>query len=182
MNRLLEPVRPNDHALGPEDAPITIVEYGSYDCSHCARVPAILDQIRKRYGHSVRFVYRHFPRQTPHSQAERAAEAAEAAGGQGRFWEMHAHLLRNQDALDDRSLLAHADALGLDVGRFTAELTGDAYKPLVRRQFEMGRDSGVRSTPTFFINGIRHDEFWDVETLLAAIQAATPVAGERVSG
>jgi protein-disulfide isomerase len=176
MKPLLEPIGSSDHVLGPEDAPVTVVEYGSYDCHHCAGIPAIVGELRRRSKRPVRFVYRHFPQQTPHSRAELAAEAAEAAGAQGKFWEMHELLLRHQEALDGFNLLVHAAALGLDTGRFAAELDGSVYRPLVRRQFEGGRDLGVRSTPTFFINGVRHDGFWDVDTLLAAARTA-PVAG-----
>lgn len=176
MKPLLEPIGSSDHVLGPDDAPVTVVEYGSYDCHHCAGIPTIVDELRRRAKRPVRFVYRHFPQQTPHSRAELAAEAAEAAGAQGKFWEMHELLLRHQEALDGFNLLVHAAALGLDTGRFAAELDGSVYRPLVRRQFESGRESGVRTPPTFFINGVRHDGFWDVETLLAAVRTA-PVSG-----
>jgi protein-disulfide isomerase len=181
MKPLLELIGPSDHVLGPDDAPVTVVEYGSYDCHHCAGIPAIVDELRRRAKRPVRFVYRHFPQQTPHSRAELAAEAAEAAGAQGKFWEMHDLLLRHQEALDGFNMLVHAAALGLDTARFAAELDGSVYGVQVRRQFEGGRDSGVRSTPTFFINGVRHDGFWDVETLLAAIRRA-PTAGEVEEG
>ena len=174
MARLSMPVGPGDHSVGPADAPITLVEYGSYDCPHCRQALPILDEIRRQYEAPLRFVYRHFPQETRHSVSERAAEAAEAAAAQGKFWEMHAHLLENQNALGDADLIAYATMLGLDTKQFASEMEADTYAARVRQQFQSGVDSGVRSTPTFFINGVRHDDYWDAETLLAAIRAAAP--------
>ena len=174
MNKLSMPVGLDDHSLGPADAHVALVEYGSYDCPHCRQALTILSEVRRRYNAPLRFVYRHFPTMTPHSASERAAEAAEAAGKQGKFWEMHEHLLENQHALNDADLVAYATMLGLDTRQFAADLEGSASAEHVRRQFQSGVDSGVRSTPTFFINGVRHDDYWDAETLLTAIQAATP--------
>src|SRR5688572_18642005 len=114
MNTLSLPVGPEDHILGPEDAQITLVEYGKYDCPHCRRALAVLSELQRRYDGSLRLVYRHYPNESLHSQSARAAEAAEAAGKQGKFWEMHAHLLDNQHALDDANLIAYATMLGLD--------------------------------------------------------------------
>jgi protein-disulfide isomerase len=168
------PVEPDDHILGPEDAKITLVEYGSYDCPHCRQALSILAEVRKRYDAPLRLVYRHFPRETRHSISERAAEAAEAAGKQGKFWEMHNHLLENQHALDDANLIAYATLLGLDTQQFASDLESGAHASRVLRQFQSGLDSGVRSTPTFFINGVRHDDYWDAETLLTAIQGTNP--------
>src|SRR5581483_4669149 len=104
----------NDHILGPDDAKVTLVEYGSYDCPHCRQALGVLAEVRQQYGAPIRLIYRHFPQETKHSISARAAEAAEAAGAQGKFWEMHAHLLENQNALDDANLIAYATMLGLD--------------------------------------------------------------------
>jgi protein-disulfide isomerase len=169
MVRLSEPVGPQDHRMGPEDAPVTLVQYGSYDCPHCRQALGIIDEIRAKSETPLRLVYRHFPEETPHSVSHRAAEAAEAAANQGKFWEMHAHLLRNQSALDDANLLAYSEELGLDSRKVAQELESGVHAAVVRSQFQGGRASGVHSTPTFFINGLRHDDYWDAETLLGAI-------------
>lgn len=172
MVRLSLPVEPDDHIMGPDEAKVTLVEYGSYDCPHCRQALGVLAEVRQRYGSPLRLVYRHFPQETKRSISERAAEAAEAAGAQGKFWEMHAHLLENQQALDDANLIAYATMLGLDTPKFASDLEMGVYAGRVLRQFQSGRDSGVHSTPTFFINGVRHDDYWDADTLLTAIRAA----------
>lgn len=161
-----------DHSLGPVDAPITLIEYGSYDCRHCIQVLPILAEILRKYGTGIRFIYRHFPRQEPHSPSQRAAIAAEAAGRQGKFWQMHEHLLHHQDALDEASLLAYASIQGLNVRQFTLDLRAQAVADSVRAQFNTGIDAGVRSTPTFIVNGQRHDGDWDADSLLSAIRRA----------
>ena len=175
MTTLSVPVTPDDHTLGPSDPSITLVQYGRYDCPHCLQSLSIVERIRERFDGQLQFVYRHYPVEGLNSESERAAQAAEAAGAQGKFWQMHAHLLQNQSALDDASLLAHATMIGLDTQQFGADLASGRFGERVRRQFESGRDSGVHSTPTFFINGIRHDDYWDVDTLTAAIEAVPRV-------
>jgi len=120
----------------------------------------------------MRFAFRHFPLTNVHPHAEHAAEAAEAAGAQGQFWEMHDVLFEHQDALDDRHLVGYARALGLDVARFEDEMATHIHAPRVREDFQSGVLSGVNGTPTFFINGVRHDGGSDLETLLAALQEA----------
>src|SRR5690242_11888076 len=114
MPKLSIPVGLDDHSLGPANAGITVVEYGSYDCPHCRQALVVLGEVRKRYAAPLRLVYRHFPQETPRSVSERAAEVAEAAAKQGRFWDMHVQLLENQQALDDANLIAYATMLGLD--------------------------------------------------------------------
>ncbi len=173
MARLSEPVGPADHGIGPEDAAVTLVQYGSYDCPHCRQAMGIVEEVRRTCGAPLRYVYRHFPNETRHSSAHRAAEAAESAGTQGKFWEMHALLLNRQNALDDANLLAYAAELGLDVRKIAADLESGVHAAEVRRQFQSGLDSGVHSTPTFFINGERHDDYWDAETLCDAVQSAS---------
>jgi protein-disulfide isomerase len=175
MNNLSVPVSAQDHVLGPEDAPTTIVEYGRYDCPHCKQALITLGTVRKQFDRPLRLVYRHFPIMTPNSQSQAAALAAEAAGRQGKFWEMHAHLLEHQHTLDDAGLLASAALIGLDSKRFAADLENHVDADSVVSQFNSGRESGVRSTPTFFINGVRHDGDWDAESLLEALSASCKV-------
>ena len=166
------PVGDRDHLQGPPDAAVTLVEYGDYECPHCGRAYPIVKEVQKQMGRRLRFVYRNFPLRDSHPYAQHAAEAAEAAGAQGKFWEMHDRLFERQFALDDDALIEYAGDLGLDVARFRRELAGRVYEPRVREDFRSGMLSGVNGTPTFFINGARHDDAWDVEPLLAALQRA----------
>ena len=168
--KLALPVGPRDHAEGPAGAPVTLVEYGDYECSHCGRAYPIVKAVQKRLGKRLRFVFRNFPLKEMHPHAEHAAEAAEAAGAQGKFWPMHDVLFENQGALDDEDLLAYAAELGLDARRTAAELAAHAQAARVREDFLSGVKSGVNGTPTFFLNGRRFDGSWDEEDLVAAIE------------
>ncbi len=170
--RLALPVSDRDHIQGPRDAPVMLVEYGDYECPHCGRAYPIVQQIQRRMGRRLCFVFRSFPLRESHPHAQRAAEAAEAAGAQGKFWEMHDRLFERQFALEDDNLIEYAGDLGLDVARFWEELAARVYEPRVREDFRSGVLSGVNGTPTFFINGIRHDDSWDPEPLLAALERA----------
>ncbi len=170
LARLAVPVGKTDHTQGPEDAPVTLVEYGDYECPSCGEAYPVVREIQARLGRQLRFVYRNFPLATAHPHAERAAEAAEAAGAQGQFWAMHDALFENQDALGDEALVRYAAALGLDESKFVTELAGRAYAGRVREDFMGGVRSGVNGTPTFFINGVRHDGPFDLGTLLGAIE------------
>lgn len=172
MNQLTVAANDGDHSLGPENAPVTLIEYGRYDCPHCKQALITLGEVRRQLDKPVRLIYRHFPQETPRSQSQRAAEAAEAAGNQGKFWEMHTRLLENQHALDDAGLIASAAIVGVNTAQFAGELESGANAETVRAQFRSGLESGVRSTPTFFINGVRHDGEWDAESLLDAIRAS----------
>jgi protein-disulfide isomerase len=158
-----------DHIQGPPTALVTLVEYGDFECPHCGMAHPIVKAIQEEFGDELRFVYRHFPLTQVHPHAERAAEAAEAAGAQGQFWEMHDTLFENQGALDDEDLLEYAQELGLDVLAFRRDLLAGTFKPRVREDFMSGVRSGVNGTPTFFISGHRHDAPWDLETLSASI-------------
>lgn len=158
-----------DHLLGPRIAPVTLLEYGDYECPHCQQAQFVLQHLLTTIGDQFRLGFRNFPLTQIHPHAQRAAEAAEAAGTQGRFWEMHDLLFERQDALEDEDLVVYAAELGLDVERFQLELVGGDYLGRVREDFLSGVRSGVNGTPTFFINGHRHDGPWDVETLAAAI-------------
>jgi Na+/H+ antiporter NhaA/predicted DsbA family dithiol-disulfide isomerase len=169
---LSEPVDEEfDHIRGPEDAPVTLVEYGDFECPYCGQAEPIIRELLSGHG-DVRYVWRHLPLTDVHPNAELAAEAAEAAGAQGKFWEMHDRLLENQDALQPRDLLRHAEELGLDVERFHDDLRRHAYAGRVARDVESAELSGVSGTPTFFINGRRHYGAYDVDSLASAVKAA----------
>jgi protein-disulfide isomerase len=176
--RLTLPVGERDHAQGPADAPVTLVEYGDYECPYCGEAYPIVKEVQRRLGDRLRFVFRNFPIANAHPHAEHAAEAAEAAAaqGEGAFWAMHDRLYEHQRALRDPDLERHAAALGLDVARFERELTGGRPHTRVRADFLSGVRSGVNGTPTFFINGVRHDDAFDLETLLAAVERAETAA------
>jgi protein-disulfide isomerase len=170
---LAAPVSPErDHIRGPPNAAVTLLEYGDYQCPFCGAAHLIVAEVRRQMGDTLQFVFRHFPLTTVHPMAEPAAEAAEAAGAQGKFWAMHDTLYENQDQLSPASLLAFAAAIGLDVDRLAHELERHIHFGKVRNDFLSGVRSGVRGTPTFFINGRRHDGAWDLPNLLAAVQAA----------
>ena len=170
--RLIEPVSERDHVIGPADAPLTLVEYGDYQCPYCGRAFPIVQALRKRMGARLRFVFRNLPLTQIHEHAEHAAEVAEAAGAQGRFWPMHDLLFQRQFALDDASLLEYAAELKLDVERVTRELADGTHRERVRHDFLTGVKSGANGTPTFFINGFRHDGSFELEALLAALEQA----------
>ena len=172
--RLTLPVSQRDHQQGPETAPVTLVEYGDYECPYCGEAYPIVKEIQRRLEDRLRFVFRNFPLTQSHPHAEHAAEAAEAAAVQGKFWQMHDSLFEHQRALDDAHLVHYAVALHLDEETFKREMTEHVYANRVREDFLSGVRSGVNGTPTFFINGVRHDESYELETLLAAIEAAMP--------
>jgi protein-disulfide isomerase len=161
-----------DHIQGPADAAVTLVEYGDYECPYCGAAYPIVKEAQGRMGNRLRFVFRNFPITTSHPQAERAAEAAEAAAGQGAFWEMHDLLYENQNHLRDEDLRSHAERLGLDLERFDRELAERTHAERVHEDFMSGVRSGVNGTPTFYINGARHDDAYDIETLVAALERA----------
>jgi protein-disulfide isomerase len=159
-----------DHIQGPADAPVTLMEYGDYQCPYCGEAYYVIKQLQKRVGDGMRFVFRNFPLNSVHPYAEGAAEAAEAACGQGKFWEMHDTLYEHQDELRPEQLLDHAKRLWLDLARFTDDLTNRVYAERVREDFMSGVRGGVNGTPTFFINGVRFDSSYDFEPLLQAIE------------
>jgi len=161
-----------DHVRGPRAAPVTLVEYGDYECPYCGQAYYVLKELEIRAGNLMRFVFRNFPLTTIHPHAERAAEAAEAAGAQGKFWEMHDLLFENQQALEGQDLLEYATMVGLDIPRFVREMREGRYLNRIREDFLSGARSGVNGTPTFFINGFRHDGSWDLVSLMTAIEEA----------
>jgi protein-disulfide isomerase len=159
-----------DHIEGPADAPVTLVEYGDFQCPYCGAAYPIVKEVQARMGERLRFVFRNFPLTTSHPNAEHAAEAAEAAAAQRRFWQMHDVLFENQKRLRDKDLRAYAEQVGLDVERFDRELTEHVHAEHVHDDFMSGVRSGVNGTPTFYINGSRYDDSYDVETLTAALE------------
>jgi protein-disulfide isomerase len=161
-----------DHIQGPADAAVTLVEYGDYECPYCGAAYPIVKELQARMGDRLRFVFRNFPITTSHPHAEQAAEAAEAGAAQGRFWEMHDLLYENQTQLRDQDLHAYAEQLGIDVERFDKDLAEHVHAPRVREDFMSGVRSGVNGTPSFYVNGARHDDSYDFETLLAALERA----------
>ena len=173
---LTPPVNASDHVIGPPSAAATLVEYGDYECPYCGQAHPVVKEIVRQLGDELRFAFRHFPLTRVHPHAERAAEAAEAAGAQGKFWQMHDLLFDNQDALEDEHLLVYARAIDLDLRRFALELENGVYTAKVRADFLSGVRSGVNGTPTFFINGQRHEGGYGLESLLGAIVTAAAVA------
>ncbi len=169
-------IGPGDHADGPRDAPIQLLEYGDYECPHCGRAYPEVEEVRRALSGRLLFVYRHFPLTQVHPHAMLAAEAAEAAGAQGRFWEMHGVLFENQHALEPQDLVAYADALALEPDRFTEDLEEHRFEGKVRRDLLSGARTGVNGTPTFFVNGYRHDGVFTADALIEALLGGAPGA------
>ncbi len=166
------PVSERDHVRGAADAPVTLLEYGDFECPFCGAAYPDLKQLLRDLGRKAQFVFRHFPLSKEHPHAQHAAEVAEAAAGQGKFWEMHDALYERQDALADEDLFARARALNLDVARVQRDLARHLHRARVREDFESGVRSGVTGTPMFFINGRRHEEPGDAKSLAAAVRRA----------
>ena len=169
---LTRPVDARDHIQGNVAAPITLVEYGDYACPACRDAEWIVKAILQVMPAEVRVVFRHFPLRQAHPQAQHAAEAAEAAGTQGKFWEMHDYPFERQQHLGDTELLLYGAEIGLNTERYNDELVREVYTSRVHADLISGIRSGVSDTPTFFINGARYDGPVPFETLLAAVQAA----------
>lgn len=168
----MPPVGQGDREWGPEGAPVTLVEYGDFECPYTRRARPVVERLGRDFGDRLRFAYRHFPLTQVHPHAQNAAEAAEAAASQGRFWEMHDMLFDNQRALEDEDLTRYAAELGLDTARFERELVEHAHAHRVNEDVGSGLKSGVRGTPTFFVNSLRHDGPNDLATLRAAVEEA----------
>ena len=172
MSSLKVPVTEADHIQGNnEDAPIVLVEYGDYECPHCAHAHPIVKQLQRHYGDRLRFVFRNFPLTEIHPMAEPAAEAAEFAAAHRKFWEMHDAIYDNQPELSLALLLELAGELGLSESKLRAALADHQFLPKIRSDFMGGVRSGVNGTPTFFINDVRHEGPFEFEDLVAAIDA-----------
>jgi protein-disulfide isomerase len=172
---LTVPISNNDHVAGPATARVTLVEYGDYECPFCRAAQPVVDEVRQLFEGGLRFAYRHFPLSQIHRQAFAAAEAAEAAGAQGRFWQMHEAIFASQD-LSARGLLTLAVRIKLDVPRAARELAEHTHAETVRSHFMSGVMSGVNGTPTFFVNGVRHNGGWDKQSLVEALRSAEATA------
>ena len=161
-----------DHILGLPTAPLTLVEYGDFECPFCGAATDVVREIRDRFGDDLRYVFRHLPLADVHPFSELAAEAAEAAGAQGKFWEMHDQLFEHHDQLEIEDLVGYAGEVGIDVEKFTRAVTEGVYGERVREDVASADASGARGTPTFFVGDKRHVGPWDTESLAAAIEAS----------
>ena len=170
MATLKAPVSKSDHVRGPVTAAIILLEYGDYQCAHCAMAHPIVNQVQAYFGNSLRFVFRHFPLTEAHPLAEIAAESAEFAGAAGLFWDMHDALYENQSILSVPTIFMIADKLRLPEVLLRNALETGQYTNKVRSDFMDGVRSGVNGTPAFFINGVRHDGSYDFASLTSAIQ------------
>jgi len=169
---LTVPVSAVDHILGPEHAPVTIVEYGDFECPSCKQAVGAVKVLLAQFDQKVKFVFRHFPQEGVHPHALLAAEVAECAGAQGKFWPMHAMLFEHQDHLKAPQLKGYAETLGLDMARYAGEMDDHIYLQRVREHQASGSASGVRSTPTFYVNGKLHDVSYGLHSLSEAVGRA----------
>lgn len=176
------PVSPDrDHMRGPVDAPVTLVEYGDYQCPYCGAAHPVVEMVRQRLRDRMRFVFRNFPLVDLHPHAEFAAQAAEAAGAQGKFWEMHDALFENQERLDPPAVAVYAQSIGIDLDRLARDLQSGEPAAKVAEDFMSGVRSGVRGTPSFFINGMRYEGSWDPPDLLEALKHPETVGAEPLA-
>jgi len=179
MTKLKLPVGPRDHARGATSAPLTLLEYGDFECPQCARAYPIVVKLQRAFGARLRYVFRHFPLTSSHPHAQHAAEAAEwvaAAHGEDAFWKLHDAFYGEPGALADRQILERVRALGPPPAAPALSLdqawAAHTYIPRVKEDFRSGIDSGVSGTPAFFINGVRHEGLWDEETLTRTLDRA----------
>jgi protein-disulfide isomerase len=173
---LTVPVSARDHISGSLDAPLQLLEYGDYECPFCGMAYPVVETVRRILADRLCFAFRHFPIVSAHPHALRAAEAAEAAGAQGKFWAMHAQLFEHQNALDDEMLVYHAVQVGLDPDRFIEDLAQHRFIPRIQEDLSSGARSGVNGTPTFFVNGVRYEGPTDVQPLIRALEHTASVS------
>jgi NhaA family Na+:H+ antiporter len=166
---LMLPIEPIDHVRGPADATAQLVWYGDYECDYCGRAFPVIQQLLAEHGERFRLIYRHFPVASIHPHAAAAAQAAEAANAQGKFWAMHDLLFQNQDHLADADFSHYALRLGLEIYRFNSDLSSQRFAARIARDYQSGIDAGVTGTPTFFINGFRYRGQRSLESLAAAL-------------
>ena len=168
--RLQNLVTERDHVFGAPDAPLTLLEYGNFECIHCGSAYPIIKEVQQQLGENLRFVFRHFPTVRTHPHSLRAAEAAEAAGAQGKFWEMHDHLFTHQQALEERDLSRYARRIGLDLHRFASDMSNNAFLKQIEADYNRSLFAEhVTGTPTFYINEVRYTGATDVKSLTNAI-------------
>jgi protein-disulfide isomerase len=165
-------ISPADHVIGPPHAPVTVVEYGDFECPNCKQAVPVVKLLLNRFKERIHFVYRHFPLEEVHPHALYAAETAESAAAQGKFWPMHDLLFRSQPHLKPNQLGSYAERLELDMANYASDMKEHIYLQRIREHEQSGRESGVRSTPTFFINRRLHDVSFGLESLLDAVEAA----------
>ncbi|MGH9883616.1 MAG: DsbA family protein [Pyrinomonadaceae bacterium] len=171
--RLKNAVSERDHVSGSQTAPVTLLEYGNFECIHCGRAYPVIKNVQKLLGNNLRFAFRHFPTVQTHPHSLRAAEASEAAGAQGKFWEMHDQLFTHQEALEDHNLSSYAKRVGLDTESFSREMMANTFLKQIKADYDRSLfDEHVTGTPTFYINEVRYTGPADVESLLAAIKEA----------
>ncbi len=168
---LSEPVGSSDHVLGPDHAPVIVVEYGDFECPNCRNAAPAVKMLLTRFPEEVRFAFRHFPLEEFHPHALVAAEAAECAGAQGKFWQMHDVLFENQAHLKPKHLLGYAEQLGLDMAQYVAAMDDEVYRQRVREHIASGRRSHLRATPGFFVNGKIQDVSFGLHSLGDAVEA-----------
>jgi protein-disulfide isomerase len=177
--RLTKAIGPDDHARGSAEAPVTLVEYGDYQSPTCGEAYYMIQALRAVMGEQLQFVFRNFPLASIDPFAEYAALAAEEAGAQGHFWPIHDFLFENPGAVEDGRLIAYAWSIGIDAKRFDREVAEDQHAEHLQEEIHSGIQSGVNGTPTFFINGVRHEGAWNFELLLAALKAALALNDAR---
>ena len=173
-SKLALPVAGRDHIQGPIDAPITLLEYGDYECPYCGAAYPEIKAVQEQLGERLCFAFRNFPLVNSHPHAQHAAESAEAAGAQGRFWEMHDSLYEHQEALEDEDLARYAAAIGLDARLLMSEVQAGTQTARIREDFRSGARAGVNGTPSLFINGVFYSGPPDADSLLAALTQASP--------
>jgi protein-disulfide isomerase len=179
---LTDPVDPvRDHVRGAVDAPVTLVEYGDFECPYCGRAAPVMRELLARFDGRLRFVFRHLPLTDVHPNAALAAQAAEAAGAQGRWWEMHDRLFEHQDDLDPAALRGHAAALGLDVEAFEEDLRAGRHAGRVAQDVNSAEEAGVAGTPSFFINEVRYRGAYDLETMDTLVRRVLRIVENRAS-
>jgi protein-disulfide isomerase len=164
------PVGPGDHAIGPPHARVTVVEYGDFECPNCKQAAPAVKLLLERFAGRIRFVFRHFPLEEVHPHALQASEAAESAGAQAKFWPMHDLLFDNQAHLKPNQLRNYAERLQLDMTHYAADVKDRVYLQRIREHEQSGRESGVRNTPTFFVNGRIHDVSFGMPRLFEAVE------------
>jgi protein-disulfide isomerase len=172
LTELTPPLSAEDHVDGPSRAPLELVMYGDFQCPYCTAAYPIMRRVRNRLADRLLFAFRHFPLRDVHPDAQRAAEAAEAAAAQGAFWRMHDQIYESHGALGREDLIGHARELGLDTARIEEELDSSLHAPRVQRDVESGLASGVTGTPAFFVGGRLHAGSFDAASLIAALEAA----------